>query len=62
LEVHADFDVATDRPARVAAMRITVRVPDDFPAERRAALAAVASHCTVHNTLTTQPDVTVAVE
>jgi uncharacterized OsmC-like protein len=43
-------------------MRITVRVPDDFPAERRAALAAVASHCTVHNTLTIQPDVTVAVE
>jgi putative redox protein len=62
LEVHADFDMATDRPARVAAMRITVRVPDDFPAERRAALAAVASHCTVHNTLTTQPYVTVAVE
>ncbi len=62
LEVHADFDMATDRPARVAAIRITVRVPDDFPAERRAALAAVASHCTVHNTLTTQPDVTVAVE
>jgi putative redox protein len=39
-----------------------VRVPDDFPAERRAALAAVASHCTVHNTLATQPYVTVAVE
>lgn len=62
LEVRAGFDMATDRPARVAAIRVTVRVPDDFPAERRAALAAVASHCTVHNTLTTQPNVTVAVE
>jgi putative redox protein len=59
LQVHADFTMAPDRPARVAAMAITVRVPDDFPAERRAALATVASHCTVHNTVTTQPDITV---
>jgi len=54
--------MATGRPARVAAIRITVRVPDGFPAERRPALAAVASHCTVHNSLTVQPEVTVTVE
>jgi putative redox protein len=62
LAVRADFDMATDRPARVTAIRITVRAPDALPAERRPALAAVASHCTVHNTLTTQPEVTVTVE
>ena len=53
--------MAADRPARVAGVRVAVRVPEDFPAERRGALAAVASHCTVHNTLTTTPDVTVTV-
>jgi putative redox protein len=62
LAVHTDFDMATDRPARVAAVRTTVRVPDGFPAERRAALAAVASHCTVHNSLTTRPEVIVTVD
>jgi putative redox protein len=62
LAVHTDFDMATDRPARVAAIRITVRVPDGFPAERRAALTAVTSHCTVHNSLTTQPEVTITLD
>jgi len=62
MAVHTDFDMATDRPVRVAAIRITVRAPDGFPAERRAALAAVASHCTVHNSLTTQPEISVTVE
>jgi uncharacterized OsmC-like protein len=61
LRVHADFDLATDRPARVAAIRVTVRPPDGFPAERVAALVAVAGHCTVHNTLTNPPEVTVTV-
>jgi putative redox protein len=61
LAVHADFEMATDRPARVAAIRVAVTVPDGFPAERRAALAAVASHCTVHNSLTAQPEITVTV-
>ena len=32
-------------------------VPDGLPAERRDALLAVASHCTVHNTLELPPDV-----
>jgi uncharacterized OsmC-like protein len=59
LAVHTDFDMATDRPARVAAIRITIQVPDGLPTERRAALAAVASHCTVHNSLTIPPPVTI---
>ena len=51
LAVEARFDLATDRPARVATIRLVVRVPDDLPAERRPALLAVAGHCTVHNSL-----------
>jgi putative redox protein len=61
LAVLTDFDMATDRPARVGAIRITVRPPAGFPADRLAALAAVASHCTVHNSLTSRPEVTVTV-
>jgi putative redox protein len=60
LRVHADFDMA-DRPARVAAVRITVWPPAGFPEERIAALEAVASHCTVHNSIVNDPDVSVAV-
>src|SRR5262245_18742175 len=57
LGISADFDMASDRPARVAAVRLTIRVPADVPAERWPALRAVASHCTVHNTLTDRPEV-----
>jgi len=59
LGVSVGFDMAADRPARVAVVRLTVRVPAEVPAERRAALRAVVSHCTVHNSLTTPPDVTI---
>jgi uncharacterized OsmC-like protein len=51
--------MAADLPARVAAIRLTVRVPSDVPAERWPALQAVASHCTVHNTLTSAPAITI---
>jgi putative redox protein len=59
LSVSADFSMATDRPARVAAAQLRITVPDSFPPERRAALLAVASHCTVHNTLQHQPAVAI---
>jgi uncharacterized OsmC-like protein len=61
LGVAVRFEMAADRPARVATIRLTVRVPADLPAERRPALAAVVSHCTVHNSLTTPPGVTIDV-
>ena len=59
LYVRAEYELAADRPARVAAIRVAVRVPDGVPAERRAGLLAVASHCTVHNTLANGPAVEV---
>lgn len=61
LRVHADFDMATDRPARVGAIQITIQPPAGFPTERIPALTAVVGHCTVHNTLMDPPEVTIAV-
>ncbi|MBV7694525.1 OsmC family peroxiredoxin [Streptomyces sp. TRM70350] len=48
LSVPAEFRKADDRPARVAALALTVRAPS-LPSERLAALRAVVSHCTVTN-------------
>ncbi|MBC7270762.1 MAG: OsmC family protein [Streptomyces sp.] len=57
LRVRTEFTMATDRPARVTALHLTVVPPPGLPEERRAALLAVASHCTVHHTLQQPPAV-----
>jgi len=57
LEVSAFFEMAADRPARVAVIRIALRPPADLPQERWPALRAVAGHCTVHNSLMIAPRV-----
>jgi uncharacterized OsmC-like protein len=59
LRVTAVFTAATDRPARVAGVRLAIQVPGGIPPSRQAALLAVASHCTVHNTLRHPPDVAI---
>jgi putative redox protein len=59
LTVTAEFTMAADRPARVGAVRLRITAPGGIPAERRAPLLAVASHCTVHNTLRQEPDITI---
>jgi putative redox protein len=59
LHVTATFTTATDRPARVGALRLTIQVPGGIPPRRQAALLAVASHCTVHNTLRQPPEVAI---
>jgi uncharacterized OsmC-like protein len=56
LSVDAEFDMA-DRPARVGQVHVAIDVPHGVPDERRDALVAVASHCTVHNTLEDPPEV-----
>jgi uncharacterized OsmC-like protein len=58
--VDCAFDMSRDRPARVRAIRVDVRLPEGFPDERRDAFLAVVSHCTVHNSLTLKPDVAIA--
>ena len=62
LAVEARFAMAPDRPARVSRVNIQLHLPEGVPLERRAALLAVASHCTVHNTLQEPPDVVVALD
>jgi len=42
-------------PARVDAIDLEILLPEGFPESRRDALLAVASHCTVHNSITTPP-------
>lgn len=59
LEVSAGYEMATDRPARVSGIRLTVRVPADLPPHRWPALHAVVSHCTVHNSLVSPPSVVI---
>ncbi|WP_218639570.1 OsmC family protein [Streptomyces acidiscabies] len=62
LRVRTEFALATDRPARVTSLRLVVVPPPDLPEERRAALLAVASHCTVHNTLHQPPEIDIKLE
>lgn len=57
LKVDATYAMATDRPSRVSSISLTLSVPDTVPAHRWPALQAVVQHCTVHNSLTTPPDV-----
>ncbi|MFK0237833.1 OsmC family protein [Streptomyces vinaceus] len=59
LGVRAEFTMAADRPARVAAMRLVIVPPALLPEGRRAGLLAVASHCTVHNTLQRPPEISI---
>ena len=47
------------KPSRIATMTLVLTLPDGVPLDKREALLAVASHCTVHNTLTHPPEVTV---
>ncbi|MFG2697160.1 OsmC family protein [Kitasatospora sp. NPDC048407] len=60
LRVDAEFTMATDRPARVTDLTVTVDVPPGLDPARRDALLAVASNCTVHHTLQQPPTVHVA--
>ena len=59
LAVSAGYEMASDRPARVSSVRLMVRVPAGLPPHRQAALRAVVSRCTVHNSLASPPPVTI---
>lgn len=57
LAVEADFAYATDRPARVEAIGLRVRLPGGVPQARRAALLGVIEHCTVHTSIVRTPEI-----
>src|SRR5665648_993990 len=58
LAVEATFEMGA-RPARVAGIDLRLVVPQGVPTERLDPLLAVATHCTVHNTLTSEPEVSI---
>ncbi|MGQ4383506.1 OsmC family protein [Streptomyces sp. SAS_270] len=62
LRVRTEFTMAADRPARVASLRLVIVPPPELPEQRHAALLAVASHCTVHNTLHQPPEIDIELE
>jgi putative redox protein len=59
LGVSVGYEMATEPPARVGSIHLTVRVPAEVPPQRWPALRAVVSHCTVHNSLIAPPTVAV---
>jgi putative redox protein len=59
LAVTANY-TTDSRPARVDSIELDLTIPVGVSAERRHALLAVVSHCTVHNTLTDPPAVTIS--
>jgi putative redox protein len=59
--VDASWQMAEDRPARVAAVSLRVIPPPALPPERLSALLAVARACTVHNSLERAPGVSIEV-
>jgi uncharacterized OsmC-like protein len=61
LAVAVDYDIG-GRPTRVTRVAVRITPPAGLPQARRAAFLAVASHCTVHNTLSQPPDIEIAFE
>jgi len=57
LAVEARFDFANERPARVEWIELDVRLPAAIPESRRVALERVIEHCTVHESIRTEPEV-----
>jgi hypothetical protein len=59
LVVEGDFEVASDRRARVVALSVRITPPAGPSETRKAPLLAVASQCTVHHLLRRPPGVSV---
>ena len=58
LRVTADFEMGS-RPARVTRIDLRIALAAELPEDKQKALLAVASHCTVHNTLVQAPEMSV---
>jgi uncharacterized OsmC-like protein len=57
LRVDCHATMASDRPARVAAIALRVGGLPELPPNRSAALLAVIEHCTVHNSIREAPTI-----
>lgn len=58
LTVETSYRMAS-KPPRVSRVDLQIRLPLELPPERRKGLLAVASHCTVHNSIASEPEITV---
>ncbi len=58
LRVESSYRLGT-KPARVSEIDIRIHLREDLPEVRRDGLLAVATHCTVHNSITAAPEITV---
>lgn len=58
LTVETSYRMGT-KPTRVSQVDLQIIVPQELPPARRDGLLKVASHCTVHNSITTAPEITV---
>ncbi len=61
LQVDATWQMAHDRPARVASITLRITPPRGLPPDRLTALLAVARACTVHNSLERAPDLSIEI-
>jgi putative redox protein len=59
LTVEARWEMAKT-PARVGSIDIVLTVPAGVPLDRYDALLVMASHCTVHTSITNAPDIRIA--
>lgn len=59
LTVTAEWAFAQDRPQRVGEIRISLVLPRGFPEELTERVRAVIERCTVHNSMTHPPDVSI---
>lgn len=58
LVVETSYRMGT-KPARVSEVEMRIDVPAELSETRRAGLLAMATHCTVHNSITSAPDIAV---
>lgn len=61
LRVVSEFEM-TSAPNRIGGIRISLMPPEHMPAALRPALRAVVSRCSVHNTITNPPHVSIDVD
>jgi putative redox protein len=55
------YKISAERPARVESIDVILEFPPGLSAEVRAAALRSAEHCTVHNSLTDPPEMTISV-
>lgn len=57
-KVDIDYEYA-DNPRRLGKFKMKLTLPQDFPEKYRKAIVKSVENCTVHNTLTHPPEITV---